>query len=195
MDIRKSRNISSDEEVVEPNSAEHPADHGASSNKVDPSGIVSCADIVDPSASISTPRCGGNKFDFGRASARSIIETDGEVPDFKNFLIKMSSDENVSMIRSAKKETANIFNKVSRKFMVDIKKLIITYPLKQADGSELIVKIENTPDLDETLGHCQLRLLQKCNYGRKKQEKLKSLKFCLKVSYNAVLRHMQHTNY
>ena len=36
--------------------------------------------------------------------------------------------------------------------MVDIKKLTITYPLKEADGSELIVKIENTPDLDETLG-------------------------------------------
>ena len=36
--------------------------------------------------------------------------------------------------------------------MVDIKNLTITYPLKQADGSQLIVKIENTPDFDETLG-------------------------------------------
>ena len=51
---------------------------------MNPSGIVSRADKVDPSASISTPRCGGNKFDFGGASARSIIETDGEVPEFLN---------------------------------------------------------------------------------------------------------------
>ena len=114
--------------------------------------LVISAGEKNPTAASATSRCGGNKFDFTGACAQSITDTDDSVPFFKNFLIRKSSDENVSMIRFAKMEINNIFQKVSRQFMIDTKKLTLMYPIKQADGCELIVKIINNSNLIEALG-------------------------------------------
>ena len=132
-------------------------------------------------------RCGGEMYDLSGTTHSYEVLRLANQQEYKNYLIRLKNKDDLQTIRFVKAEIHMALEKIAKLFILDVRTVVLNYPMKCNDGSEKYITVEKTRYMSEALEgfYCQTEelstlLISTKTVSKKPPRKIKHSENCFK---------------